>query len=120
MEALHGTGKKVKGKIGYKLARVIARLREESITLRKKRNDILEQNGEKDKDGKLKTKQPGGGVVFPSPGVEEAVTKELDDINSTEIEIDYLQIPYDEKAMLELTAADFDIILPLMEKDTGE
>lgn len=104
--------KKMPIKTTYKLSRLIRRIEEESQFYQKQFTNIINEYGLKENEQLVYTDD--GLSIKIIPGKEEECANKITELRELEVDID-ITFEIEELETLELTVAQFNLILPLIE-----
>ncbi len=97
----------------FKLNRIKKDMEEDFDFYQEKFRDILEKYAQREENGEVKLSEDGSQVLIKDGEIDKA-TKELDELNLMEIEIDNYDFNIDELGNIDCTPEELEVIMPFL------
>ena len=107
--------KELKAKLALSIARVLKEAEREIQNFNEVRMNLIEKYGEKDENDKLITDEDGQCKIIPSN--VDTFSKELNDLISTELEINAKKIKLEDLEDLDFTPTEMAVLDPFIEDE---
>ena len=107
--------KELRGRAAYNIAKIMKQVDNEFTLFNEARQKVVDKYGEKDENGNLKINADTNEYIFADKNLE-AVTKEINEILDSEVELNANKLTIDDLEDLKLTPTEMASIIELIEE----